>query len=123
LGIAWLLLAYLILATHRYAKAFWKSTYYLHAILGYAVLVITVYESIISLKKLNGVPDFFLPHHIIGLVIFAIVPIVTFSGSAIMFAGKPWWNVPQWKSHHEERISQLARFHRRFGYFSLFCGI
>jgi hypothetical protein len=123
MAITWLLLGYLMLATQRYAKALWKSTYYLHAFLGYVIFTITVYQSIISFKKLGGLPEAIAPHHIIGPFVFALVPIVTFSGSATFLAGKSWWNIPQWRSNNEEKISKIARFHRLFGYFTLFCGV
>jgi len=121
LGVAWLAMGYALLATKRYAKALWKCSHYLHAIIGYMVFWITVIQSAISIKKMEGIDADL--HNIIGVVVFAIVPIVTFSGSATAIVGKPWFKTPEWKTHHEEKISTIGRFHRRFGYFSLFVGV
>jgi transcriptional regulator of heat shock response len=85
-------MGYALLATKRYAKALWKCSHYLHAIIGYIVFWLTVIQSVISIKKLEGID--LSPHNIIGVIVFAIVPIATFSGSATAMAGKPFIKTP-----------------------------
>jgi hypothetical protein len=85
------------------------------------VFWLTAIQCVISIKKIGGVD--FGYHSIIGVIVVAIVPIATLSGSATVLAGKPFIKTREWKTHHEEKISTIGRFHRKFGYFSLFCGI
>ena len=73
---AWYVLGLLLLITKRYTKTTWNLNHYLHALLGYFSLVVTI---IFSLSVTDWKPDSL--HEIMGTVFLFIAILGSLSGS------------------------------------------
>ena len=74
---SWFIVGILLLVTKRYAKKYWVVSHYLHAILGYYVLIVTI---IFALKVTDW--DFTGSfHNAMGTVFVVIAILGAFSGT------------------------------------------
>lgn len=111
---AWYLVG-LLLLSRRYAKKHWTFVFYMHAFLGYFVLIVTV---VFALRVIKW--DFSDIHNILGIVTLFVTVVGGLSGPATagtmkMYNGdKPW--------AERERVERVAKFHRMAGYTMLFLG-
>lgn len=119
--IAWVVLAYIMFASKRYLGFLGMVGMYIHALCGYAICVITIYQGIKGIQKLGGLK--FTIHTVLGFGMFCLIPILTFSGSGIMMLGKSFNKIKRWQSHKEEASFTLKKFHCWLGYGMLFVGI
>ena len=114
--IAWFWVGLALLVTKRYAKKFWLPMHFLHAILGYFTLIVTI---VFVLKVVQWeVPSG--PHTIIGwIVVIVTIPgalsgVFTVGTMRFYTGDKPWTE--------KERVERVAKIHRYFGYFMLLLG-
>lgn len=94
MGVAWTVLAYTMFAAKRYGGKSGMLGMYIHALCGYAILIITLFEGIRSIRKLGKIVA--VPHTIIGTIMTALIGITAFSGSAIMIYGKDFCKIKRW---------------------------
>jgi len=113
---AWFIAGLLLLITKRYVKKHWIAFHYIHALLGYFVLGVSI---AFSLKITNWEPVAEV-HNAFGsfTVLFTIFGSLTGSLTAGMMrfynSDKPW--------AEKERVEQIAKIHRIVGYLMLFVG-
>jgi len=113
---AWFVIGLLLLVTKRYAKKLWKFTHYLHAILGYTVLIITI---IFALRVTQWAP-FESLHNGLGSITVVVAIIGSLSGSIAAGTMRFYNGDKEWNK--EERVQLVAKIHRYFGYLMLFIG-
>lgn len=112
---SWYIVGMLLLITKRYAKKEWKIMHYLHALLGYFSLVVTI---VFALKVTEW--KFESLHDKIGTVFLFIAILGSLSGSLTagtmhMYNGDKDWA-------EKERVTRIAKIHRIAGYLMLFLG-
>lgn len=113
---AWFVVGLLLLVTKRYMKRTWKLSHYLHIILGYFVLFVTL----IMAYRVTNFEPFENLHSGIGsvCVILAIIGSIMGSLTAAMMqfynGDKPW--------SKSEKVELISRIHRYFGYVMLLVG-
>ena len=113
---AWYVVGLLMLITKRYAKKTWKLNHFVHAILGYLILIVTlVYGFNVAKYEFSSL------HQTIGLLFLPVALIGALSGSftagtMVMYKGDKDWS-------EKERIERVAKIHRYFGYTMLFLGM
>jgi hypothetical protein len=112
---AWYIVGLLLLVTKRYAKKTWLLSHYLHALLGYFVLVVTI---VWSFKVLQWRFDEL--HFVLGTITLFVTIIGALSGSATAGTMKMYNGDKDWAE--KERVERIAKIHRYFGYFMLFIG-
>ena len=114
---AWYVCGLLLLVTKRYVKKYWLLMHYLHAILGYTVMVVTI---IFALKVTSWQPfeDW---HNAFGSLCFIVVIPGAFSGSATAGIMRFYNGDKQWSK--KERVTAIAKIHRIAGYIMLLIGV
>lgn len=111
--IAWFLLGLVSLASKRYFKAPWMGMHIIHLFSGIAIFILTVVSALVLISKFNWKITSEL-HSIIGVVVLALVSIVTFSGIARIAVIKG-----KYSDTNEDKGMKVAKFHRLSGYFIL----
>ena len=112
---SWFFCGLLLLVTKRYAKKPWVIFHFLHAALGYFVLIVTIVFSF-KLARFEFA-DF---HNILGLMTMFLTILGSLSGtlaaSIMRFynGDKPW--------SQQEKVQRIAKIHRWAGYLMLFVG-
>ena len=104
-----------LLVTKRYVKKAWLAMHYLHAILGYFTLVVTI---VFIAKQIEW--EFEDLHQILGTIFLFVVIIGSLSGSATAGTMKMYNGDKDWAE--KERVTRIAKIHRYAGYFMLFMG-
>ena len=113
---AWFIVGFAMLATKRYAKKTWTLSHYLHALLGYFILIVTI----IFAAKITAFNPTESIHNALGSLCVIVTIIGSLSGTftaGLMRAyngDKPW--------SEKEKVERVAKIHRYFGYFMLFLG-
>lgn len=113
---AWFFVGLLLLITKRYAKKIWKVGHYLHAILGYFVLIVTI---VFALSITNWGPLENI-HNALGSLTVIITIIGSLSGTIAAATMRFYNGDKEWSK--EERVQLVAKIHRYFGYLMLFIG-
>ena len=113
---AWFVVGLLLLITKRYAKKHWHLMHYLHAILGYFVLIVTI---IFALKITKWDP-FADVHSALGSITVIITIVGTLTGSFTAGTMRFYNGDKAWTK--KERVEVVAKIHRYAGYFMLFLG-
>lgn len=114
MAVAWIGLAYIMFGSKRYLGGFGMIGMYIHALCGYAMLIITMVEGIKGIRRLGHIV--IMPHTLVGFMMVCLAPLATFSGSAIMILGKPFCKIKRWESHKTEKSNKLMKYHKRLGY-------
>jgi len=112
---AWYVVGLLLLVTKRYAKKTWSLSHYLHAILGYFTLLVTI---VWASKVIEW--RFDTPHYILGTITLFVTIVGALSGSYTAATMKIYNGDKDWAE--KERIERIAKIHRMAGYFMLFIG-
>lgn len=112
---AWYVVALLLLITKRYTKTTWNLNHYLHALLGYFSLVVTI---VFALKVTDWNPVGL--HEILGTAFLFIAIVGTLSGSVTAGTMRLYNGDKDWAK--QERVTQIAKIHRYAGYFMLLLG-
>ena len=113
---SWYIVGLLLLITKRYAKKFWVLSHYLHAILGYFVLIVTIFFALkvtdwdITGSVHNGLGSIFVLVAIIGALSGTFT-----AGTMRVYNGDKDWA-------EKERVQRVAKIHRIFGYLMLLLG-
>lgn len=113
---AWFVVGLLLLVTKRYAKKHWTFMHYMHALLGYFTIVVTI---VFALRVTKWEP-FETIHNALGSLTVIVSLIGSLTGTftaALMKAyngDKPW--------SKKEKVQIVAQIHRYFGYAMLFIG-
>lgn len=114
--IAWFWVGMALLVTKRYAKKFWLPMHFLHALLGYFTLIVTI-VFMFKVVKWDAPSD---PHEVIGwLVVVVTIPgamsgVFTAATMKMYKGDKPWTE--------KQRVERVAKIHRYFGYVMLLLG-
>lgn len=119
--IAWIVLGYSMFASKRYLGFLGMVGMYIHALCGYAILILTLLSGIKAIQRVGTIK--LLPHGLFGLAMLILVPIATFSGSGIMMLGKPFNKIERWQSPKAEASYNLKKFHKLFGFAMLALGV
>ena len=112
---AWYIVGLLLLVTKRYSKKTWTLSHYLHALLGYFVLIVTI---VWSFKVLEW--RFDQPHYILGTITLFVTMLGSLSGMLTIGTMRMYNGDKDWSE--KEKIERIAKIHRYFGYFMLFIG-
>ena len=113
---AWFIVGLLLLVTKRYAKKTWTLSHYLHMLLGFFTLGVTIIFAL-NVTKWEPFDDI---HNALGSLTVVCTLFGSFMGTytaALMqfYNGdKPW--------SKEEKVQLVARIHRYSGYTMLFIG-
>ena len=113
---AWFVVGLSLLVTKRYLKRFWKPMHFVHALLGYYVLIVTV---VFALKLTEWEPTKTL-HNGLGTAMLFVTIVGALSGSltagtmSLYNGDKPW--------SKKERVERIAKIHRYAGYLMLLLG-
>ena len=113
---SWFIFGLALLITKRYTKKHWTVMHYLHAFLGYFVMVVTI---IYTLKVTDWEPTKS-THHVLGTTCLFLTIIGTISGSVTAGTMKAYNGDKAWSA--KERVEKVAKFHRIIGYVMLFIG-
>ena len=113
---AWTLAGLLLVITKRYAKKYWTFMHYAHALLGYFVLAVTI----IFAMKLVHWHTFETIHNAFGTFTLFFTIAGALSGSITMGMMRFYNRDKPWSE--KERIEQIAKIHRWFGYLMLLVG-
>ena len=113
---AWFIVGFCMLATKRYAKKTWTLSHYLHAILGYFILAVTL----IFAAKMTTFSPFETVHNAMGSLTVIITILGSLSGSATAAIMRAYNGDKEWSE--KERVQRVATIHRYFGYTMLFIG-
>ena len=114
----WMPVGFLLLATKRYFKNRWSCMHFLHALLGFFCIVVTLVWVIKILDHFDWTVNSNI-HSVAGVVMTFLALIVGLSGSTT--AGMMQFYQPRdWNPH--DRKTCVAKFHRISGYIALFCG-
>lgn len=113
---AWFAVGLLLLFTKRYAKKTWTLNHYLHAILGYFTLVVTI---VFALRVTNWAP-FESIHNALGSICVIITIFGSLSGTVTAGIMRAYNGDKAWSE--QEKVQRVARIHRYAGYVMLFIG-
>jgi len=113
---AWYVVGLLLLVSKRYMKKTWKFSHYVHALLGYFTLFVTIYW---SFKMLEWRFSDSL-HYILGTITLFVTIFGALLGSFTAFIMKFYNGDKEWSE--VERVERVAKFHRYAGYLTLFIG-
>ena len=112
---SWYIVGLLMLVTKRYAKKHWLFMHYLHAILGYYALIVTIIFSLsVAEFEFKGL------HKTLGLIFLPIAILGSLSGTFTAGTMKAYNGDKDWAE--KERVERIAKIHRISGYVMLFFG-
>ena len=115
---AWYPFGILLLVTKRYAKKFWTLMHYLHGLLGYFVMIVTL---VFVFKVSNGhIHLFASPHHGLGWACVIVALVSSISGSATAGTMRFYNGDKEWAE--KERVTRIAKIHRYSSYVALLAG-
>jgi len=112
---AWYLAGILLLVTKRYAKKSWTLSHYLHAILGYYTLIVTI---VWSFKVIEW--RFDEVHYVFGTITLFVTMLGSLSGIFTVGVMKFYNGDKDWAE--KEKVEVIAKIHRFAGYFMLLIG-
>lgn len=97
-------------------KKTWNLSHYLHALLGYFTLFVTIYWSfkVLEWRFSDSL------HYILGTFTLFITLFGALSGSFTAFTMRFYNGDKDWTE--VERVERVAKLHRYAGYFTLFVG-
>lgn len=113
---SWFFVGILLLVTKRYAKRPWTAMHYLHCLLGYFVLVVTI---VFSSKLLHW--DFTASwHHAFGTTCLFLTILGSLSGTVTAGVMRAYNGDKPWSE--KEKVERIAKIHRWAGYIMLLVG-
>lgn len=116
---AWMPVGLLLLITKRYAKKHWNCMHICHALLGVAVLGVTLVWCFKILDYFDWQFNTDL-HSIAGFISVSLCLIVALSGSLTASLAQFYNGEKAWTP--KEKVTKVGKFHKWAGYFMLFIG-
>lgn len=116
---AWMPVGFLLLVTKRYAKKYWSCMHVTHAILGFAVVLVTLIWSFKILDYFEWKFNTDL-HSIFGVASTCLSLVVGLSGTTTASLMQFYNGEKDWTP--KEKALRAAKFHKISGYFMLFMG-
>ena len=113
---SWFFFGLGLLITKRYAKKHWNVMHYLHAFLGYFVMVVTIVYAL-KLTKWNFMDNL---HNAFGTIMLFLTILGSLSGTFTAGTMKAYNGDKDWSA--KERVERVAKFHRITGYVMLLFG-
>lgn len=113
---AWFVVGLLLLVTKRYAKKTWVFSHYLHAILGYFTLIVTL----VFAFRVAKFEPFESIHNALGTLCVIVTIVGSLSGSATAALMRGYNGDKPWSK--KEKVQVVAQIHRIAGYVMLFVG-
>ena len=112
---AWYIGGLILLVSKRYVKKQWKLMHYIHALVGYFVLAVTIIFIVkISKWELGGL------HTIVGYICVIITIPGAITGSMTATLMRFYNGDKDWAE--KEKVTYIAKIHRWAGYVMLFLG-
>lgn len=121
LWVSWGILGYVLLLTKRYLSFAWSYSSLVHYLVGYFVIVATIYWSLKSKSRAlpGSKPDL---HGVLGLIVLSSCFVLLLSGVGSVLLGRFYTGTKDW-SHHREIHIVIGKFHKIGGYLVIALGI